>query len=88
MHGDLQDDERMDIRRKTGLIIRRGSEYLVGRIVFSDDLRWSTSPWDAWRTRIQANARSIAEKTGGEIMLFNPVSGQIMEYGKKGGSGC
>ena len=31
----------MDIREKTRLIIRRNNEYLVGRIVFSRDLRWS-----------------------------------------------
>lgn len=69
----------MDIREKTGLIIRKDGKYLVGKIVFSDELRWSLSPWDAWRTRIRANARSIAEKTGGEIMLFNPVAGQLRE---------
>ena len=67
----------MDIRRKTVLIIRKGDEYLVGTILYSEDLRWSKSPWDAWKTRIRANARSIAEKTGGEIMLFNPVAGQL-----------
>lgn len=69
----------MDIREKTGLIIRKDGKYLVGKIVFSDELRWSLSPWDAWWTRIRANARSIAEKTGGEIMLFNPVAGQLRE---------
>ena len=68
---------RMDIRRQTGLIIRKDGEYLVGYIVYTDELRWSSSPWDAWRTRIRAKARSIAEKTGGEVMLFNPVAGQI-----------
>lgn len=70
----------MDIRRKTVLIIRKGNEYLVGTILYSEDLRWSISPWDAWKTRIRANARSIAEKTGGEIMLFNPVAGQLKVY--------
>ena len=70
----------MDIRRKTCLIIRRGPEFLVGRVFFSDELRWSASPWDAWKTRIRANARSIAEKTGGEIMLFNPINGQMRKY--------
>lgn len=67
----------MDIRRQTGLIIRKDGEYLVGYVLYTDELRWSISPWDAWRTRIRAKARSIAEKTGGEIMLFNPVAGQI-----------
>lgn len=70
----------MDIRRKTCLIIRRGPEFLVGKVVFSEELRWSASPWDAWKTRIRANARSIAEKTGGEIMLFNPINGKIRKY--------
>lgn len=69
----------MDIRGETALIIRKDGEFLVGRIIFSNELRWSRSPWDAWRTRIRAKARSIAEKTGGEIMLFNPVAGQLRE---------
>lgn len=69
----------MDIRGETALIIRKDGEFLVGKIIFSNELRWSRSPWDAWKTRIRANARSIAEKTGGEIMLFNPVTGQLRE---------
>ena len=67
----------MDIRKQTGLIIRKDNEYLVGRVIYTGELKWSSSPWEAWRTRIRANARSIAEKTGGEIMLFNPVAGQL-----------
>lgn len=69
----------MDIRGETALIIRKDGEFLVGKIIFLNELRWSRSPWDAWKTRIRANARSIAEKTGGEIMLFNPVAGQLRE---------
>lgn len=67
----------MDIRLKTGLIIRKDNEYLVGRVIYTGELRWSLSPWDAWKTRVRANARSIADKTGGEIMLWNPVAGQL-----------
>ena len=67
----------MDIRRKTALIIRKDGEYMVGKILYSQDLRWSGSPWDAWRTRIRADAKSIQQKVGGEIMLWNPVTGQI-----------
>jgi len=70
----------MDIRRQTALIIRKDGEYLVGKMLWSQDLRWSSSPWDAWRTRIRANAKSVQQKAGGEIMLFNPVTGQIREY--------
>ena len=66
----------MDIREQTVLIVRKDGKYVVGTILDSRQIRWSDSPYDAWRTRIRAKARSIAEKTGGEIMLFNPVAGQ------------
>ena len=66
----------MEIRRLTRLIIRKDGKYLVGKVLDSDILRWSESPWDAWGTRIRAKARSIAEKTDGEIVLFNPIVGQ------------
>lgn len=68
---------RTDIRSKTGLIIRKDGEYLVGTICYSTDLRWSISPWDAWITRDTETARKVADRVGGEIMLFNPVAGQI-----------
>lgn len=66
-----------DIRRKTCLIIRRNGEYLVGGIIWSDELRWSGSPWDAWRTRDREAAEETARRTGGIVMLFNPVAGQL-----------
>ena len=69
-----------DIRRKTGLIIRKGNEFLVGTICYSKDLRWSISPWDAWKTRDPGAAQRVAEKVGGEIDLFNPVAGQRRAY--------
>ena len=67
----------MDIREATGLIIQRNGEYLVGRIIFSTDLRWSISPYDAWRTRDKAAAEQVARKVGGIVMLFNPVARQM-----------
>ena len=68
-----------DIRKKTGLIIRRGSEYLVGTILFSKDLRWSRDKYDAWITRDRNAASMIARKVGGDVLLFNPVVGQTKE---------
>ena len=68
-----------DIRRKTGLIIRKGNEFLVGTICYSKDLRWSISPWDAWATRNRVMAQLVAGRVGGEILLFNPVAGQMKE---------
>ena len=69
----------MDIRKATGLIIQRGTRYLVGTIIYSTDLRWSDSPWDAWITRDRDAARRVASRVGGELMLFNPIAGQIRE---------
>ena len=64
----------MDIRRATGIIIEKNGEYLVGTILFSADLRWSASPWDAWITRKRDHAIKVAAKVGGNRMLLNPVS--------------
>ena len=74
----------MNIRKQTRLIVKRGSEFLVGTILYSTDLRWSRSPWDAWGTRSREKAEMIARRTGGEIWLFNPIAGQLREaqYGK------
>ena len=66
----------MDIREHTGLIIKKDGYYLVGTILYSTDLRWSASPYDAWKTRRRESAQRVAEKVGGEILLFNPVAGQ------------
>ena len=68
---------RMNIREKTGIIIQKDGEYLVGRIICTRELRWSLSPWDAWITREREAALWIADKVGGTQMLFNPVAGQL-----------
>lgn len=64
------------IRKETCIIIRRNGEYLVGTILYSTDLRWSGSPYDAWRTRDREKAARIARITGGVMVLFNPVVNQ------------
>lgn len=71
----------MDIRRETCIIIRKGREYLVGRICYSNDLRWSASHYDAWRTRQVDDARRVAGLVGGVMVLFNPVTNQRREIG-------
>ena len=67
----------MDIRTKTCIIIRKNGEYLVGTIMYSTDLRWSISPYDAWRTRRKEDAERVARKVGGEMVLFNPIVNQM-----------
>ena len=69
----------MNIRKQTQLIIRRGPEFLVGTILYSTDLRWSRSPWDAWGTRDREKAEKVARRVDGEIWLWNPVDGQLKE---------
>ena len=66
----------MDIRRETCIIIRKDGEYLVGTILYSTDLRWSWSAYDAWRTRRKEGAERVAGKVGGEMVLFNPIANQ------------
>ena len=66
-----------DIRKTTCLIIRKNSEYLVGTVMYSTDLRWSNSPYDAWKTRDRSKAEDIARKSGGIVMLWNPVVRQM-----------
>lgn len=67
----------MDIRTKTCIIIRKNGEYLVGTIMYSKDLRWSISQYDAWRTRRKEDAERVARKVGGEMVLFNPIVNQM-----------
>ena len=69
----------MDIRECTVLIVKRGSMFLVGKIPYSAEFRWSGSAYDAWQTRKREKAEEIAQKIGGDLWLFNPVAGQPRE---------
>ena len=69
----------MDIRLSTVLIVKRGSQFLVGRIPYSLEFRWSDSPYDAWGTRERDKAQKVAKLMGGDLWLFNPVVGQLRE---------
>ena len=71
---------KQDIRLQTAVVVMRGTEYLVGFSVF---LRWSTSIYDAWRTRDIKAAQTVAARVAGTLVLFNPVTGQRRDY--KGG---
>ena len=71
--------KRQYIRRATVLIVRRGSDFLVGRIPYSLEYRWSTSPYDAWGCRKKEMAEEVARKLGGDLWLFNPITGEIRE---------
>ena len=66
-----------DIRKQTCIIIRKNGEYLVGRIVFSEVLRWTIDAHEAWRTRNRKHAEAVARATGGVMVLFNPIVRQM-----------
>lgn len=63
----------------TGLIVRRGAEFLVARIPYSYEFRWSRSAYDAWKTRDREEAQGVARKLGGDLWLFNPITGELRE---------
>lgn len=67
------------IRRATVLIVRRGAEYLVARIPYSAEFRWSRSPYDAWGCRKKETAEEVARKLGGDLWLFNGITGELRE---------
>ena len=67
----------MNIRKETRLIIRRGTEFLVGKILYTTEYRWSTCPWDAWGTRTREKAEKVAARVGGDVWLWNPGAGQL-----------
>ena len=71
--------KREALRRETCIIIRKDGEYLVGTILYSRDLRWSYSAFDAWRTRDREAARRVARVVGGMLVLFNPIIGKTGE---------
>ena len=66
-----------DIRKETCIIVRKNGEYLVGKVMGGPDLKWSISPFDAWRTRSRKAAEKIARRTGGIMVLFNPIVNQM-----------
>ena len=67
-----------DIRLRTKLIVRRGSEFLVGRDMLGI-MKWSTSPFEAWGTRSRNDAEDVARMVGGDLWLFNNIVGEAVK---------
>ena len=69
----------VDIRIYTVIIIEKDGKFLVGKEMMSDDLRWSDSPYEAWKTRRKDKAYIVSDKVKGTRYLFNPVARQLRE---------
>ena len=67
---------------KRVLIIQKCNEYLVG-VPYSDTtfLRWSTSPYDAYRMERRRIAKRVAERVGGVVVEFCPITGNVIQGG-------
>lgn len=79
----ITEGTRMDIRRKTYLIVEKDGLFLQC-VDFTHSIRWTKSPWDAWKTRDRQQAAQICAKFGGEPMLFNSVAGQLAKLSREG----
>ena len=70
-----------DIRKETCIIIRKHGNYLGGKKMMSDELKWTWSRYEAWRTRDREKAERVARATGGIMVLFNPIINEIKVLG-------
>lgn len=65
-----------DIQSYTRYVVEKDREYLRGAW---ERVKWSTSYYDAWRTKDLEGARRVAKKLGGRLMLFNPATGILAQ---------
>ena len=58
-------------------IVCKGRQYLVG-IPYEDlaYMRYSPSPYDAWKSKEFDKAIRIAKRIGGKVMKFNQLTGR------------
>ena len=59
-------------------VIRKNGEYLVA-LPYSDTLfvRWSNSPYDGARLHRRSTAKKVADRVGGLVAEFNPITGRV-----------
>ena len=57
-------------------VVYRNGQYLMGAGE-GNNVRWSTSPWDAWWKKERDIVRRVAWEFGAHVRQFNPVSGEV-----------
>lgn len=66
----------VDIRNYTRIIIRKNRLFLSRKEMLTNTIVWNNSTYEAWFTRDKHEAAKMALKTGGTMMLFNPIIGK------------
>ena len=68
----------MDVKNYGGWIVRSEGEYLIA-VAYSDTrlCRWSNSPFNAAFFTRMDDAVRVAQKVGGEVLRFNPITGVV-----------
>ena len=63
----------------TSWIVSRNRQYLVAIPYYCTmKPRWSNSPYDAAQIKDANDARAVANKVGGNIHRFNPLTGEVV----------
>ena len=65
----------VDLRDYEEFVVRKGRLYMFS--VTDGYLRWTNSPYDAWRHKRRDKARMVAKRIGGRVCAFNPVTGEV-----------
>ena len=80
----------MNIREQTALIVRKDGQFIQTESAVIGGTLWTASAYDALKTRSVEKALRSAQRVGGELWLFNPVTGHLrpadmnkIVYGRK-----
>ena len=73
---EKEEMNRDGIRKETCIIIRKHGHYLRGVNRLTNREEWSWSAYEAWKTRDREEAERVARRTGGVMVLFNPIVNQ------------
>ena len=67
----------IDKRKYDWFVIEKDGRYLKAAPKGIYPLRWTTSPWDAYKDRRRGFARKTAENVGGKMRTFNTLDGRV-----------
>ena len=72
--------QSVDVRMSTVIVIRKDGKYLSRMgTALTGGVTWDQHLSNAWRTRIKANAIAVAQRYGGEPVLYNNIVGKTKD---------